>query len=114
MNISVSKDLVNVYIGDVISETVSRERAREMKAAGTHSFINHGQDLRLIQVMPSGKTLAEKKLGWRPPNGRLRASVLNEGRVGQFTIGYPIPYAWEGHLRMPRAEVINRCAPTAK
>jgi hypothetical protein len=53
------------------------------------------------------KTEIEEALGWTPQFGRLRATVLNEGRAGQFPIGYPIPYAFEGHIKMPRAAEVN-------
>lgn len=43
--------------------------------------------------------------------GRLYACAIQEGRVGQFTIGYPIPYVFEGHLREPRAAEVNGTVP---
>jgi hypothetical protein len=48
-----------------------------------------------------------QKVGWNIRSARMRASCLNEGRCGQFTIGYPIPPAFKGHLRMPKAALVN-------
>lgn len=103
------QELVSVYpaSGNELLGEVSREEARAMKAAGTHFFINHGKALRQVARCVEVFTELEQELGWFPKGKLLKASVLCQGRVGQFTIGYPIPYAFEGHLRMPRASVVN-------
>jgi hypothetical protein len=110
MNISVSKSayeaMVNVYTGDEVTHQVTREEARAMKLSGTHYFINHGKDIRRAK-QPDPQTEIQERFGWMPPFGRYRSSALNEGRVGQFTIGYPIPYAFKGHLKAPKALEIN-------
>jgi hypothetical protein len=110
MNKTVSKyadeAMVDVYVGDEISHQVSRTEARKLKAEGTHYFINCGKDIKRAK-QPDPQTELQEKFGWMPPFGRYRSSALNEGRVGQFTIGYPIPYAFKGHLKSPKALEIN-------
>jgi hypothetical protein len=61
-------------------------------------------DARRIQMLPADFIAAKLYI---PPEVGFRRSALNEGRCGQFTIGYPIPYAFEGHLRSPRARDVN-------
>lgn len=53
------------------------------------------------------KTEMETKFGWNPPFGRYRSTALNEGRAGQFSIGYPIPFGWEGSMSPMRVAVVN-------
>jgi hypothetical protein len=84
---------------------VTLDDARALRKAGKAFAINSGRDIRLIQEYVV-QSVVEQVFGWNILGG-MRRTALNEGRVGQFSIGYPVPYAFEGHLRMPRAAVIN-------
>lgn len=114
MDNSVSKNAftaaVDVYVGSGISCQVTREQAREMRDAGTHYFINHGKALRSA-IPQSPRTELEEALDWNMPFGRMRASALNEGRSGQFFIGYPIPYVFEGRPLNMKVSVVNAGDP---
>lgn len=114
--VSAYRAMVNVYVGNEIVERVTRERARELKEAGTHFFINAGKALRKVKVCEPTSTEIEHKMGWNVARG-LQSSVLGRGAATHTgrqdksrwhrVPHYPVPYAFEGHLKTPRAAVVN-------
>lgn len=76
-----------------------------MRNNGEAWSINHGKDVRLKEAYAAPSPIEE--LFGSGQIGFMRHTALNEGRCGQFTIGYPIPYAFEGHLKMPKASDVN-------
>jgi hypothetical protein len=88
---------VRLFDGDLVIEILSRGRARELSKAGQIYFINHGKDARVLRPIQDERTDIEKVAGWKIMREMLN-TALNRGRVGQFCIGYPIPYAHEGRF----------------
>jgi len=94
---------------------ISAQQAADKVACGLATIISQFA----IQLFPPKFALTREDPDlrvrtFRHLSGRMRATALNEGRRGQFTIGYPIPAAFEGHLTMPIARIINApCVPTA-
>lgn len=97
---------VRLFDGEEHVETITREKARELKAADLIYFINHGKDARYLRSASDTRTEIEKFAGWNPVK-QLRNSLLMRGRSGQNIANYPIPYAYPGHLEDPRAAEVN-------
>lgn len=106
LSLNATEAVVNVYHGDDLVESVTRAKAREMKATGGYFFVNHGRDLRKATELGPVKTLIEQIAGWNMLPA-LRNSALNRGRAGQGVANYPIPYVFEGHITSMRVSVVN-------
>jgi hypothetical protein len=86
---------------------VSKDEAHKLvRQERSATYIDNGHAIKLLTVKAELKTEIESVLGWNVEPW-MRHCALNRGRVGQFSIGYPIPYAFEGHITMPKAAIIN-------
>lgn len=91
-----------------VAFTVDLETAREWRRSNPPKAmsVNHGKGIELIRQPSDELTEIEKVSGWNIAP-RLRRSVLRPGQSGQGIADYPIPYVFEGHLKMPRIRETN-------
>lgn len=96
-------ELLRLFDGDVVVAQVTREEARYLvRETNQAMWINRAQDIRWLRPLEDTRCEMEKVIGCMVDK-EMRHCALNRGRVGQFTIGYPIPYAYEG--------TFNNCFP---